>query len=275
MERQSRIEASLPDWEWLTGEIRSAAEAFADQLRLLSSDGAASGANALVPNLDWDVRELAAHLVSLPDFYQSLNKNTEPMERPDDFVEFSRSTRAHLEQHTLDQLIEMLDSETESLLAALGDDGDAPWMLYIPTTVFKVGAGYLGELLMHGQDLAALTGATVTVQPDHANAWISASMTLAPYFVDREAARRCGGVYHLKFRGGNEYTMRVDDGLLTTEVGRPERADGHMSADPVTYMLVSMGRFGELKAGLTGKIMVYGRKPWKFARLGGIVVEGV
>ncbi|MGH1491907.1 MAG: maleylpyruvate isomerase N-terminal domain-containing protein [Acidimicrobiales bacterium] len=269
MQLPTRNTSDESDWAWLQGEIRSASRSFVDQLRLIDAGSQA------VPNLDWDVRELAAHVVCLPAFYKSLNESAEPMEMPAHFPDFSRSVRAHLDQHDLEALAGMLLVETESLLENLGDEGTAPWMLYLNTTVEKVGAGYLGELLLHGQDLAPLSGATVAIEARHAHRWIAASMTLAPFFVDREVARKYPGVYHLRFRGGEEYTMRIVDGVLSINPGRPPKPDGHMVADPVAYMLVSMGRMSQVRAGLTGKIVVYGRRPWKFFGLDKIRVDGV
>ncbi|MGI9597798.1 MAG: maleylpyruvate isomerase N-terminal domain-containing protein [Acidimicrobiales bacterium] len=269
MKRPTDTKPQSIDWDWLRGEIRAASAGFADQLRLVP-DGSVK-----VPNLDWDVRGLAAHLVTLPDFYQELNDRDEPFVAPDDWAAFSRQARAHLDDVDTATLADRLEPEVESLLAALGDDGDRPWKLYLETTAAKVGAGLLSELLLHGRDLAPLTGAEVEITERQCHAIIAAMMTLAPFFVDREAGRRCPGVYHLKFRGGNDYTYRMDDGLLTVEEGRPDRPDCHMVADPVAFVLVAMGRMSQARAGLTGKMMAYGRKPWKLVPLGKVMAEGV
>ncbi len=257
------------DWPWLRNEVRVAAAAFADQLRAVPDD------TVKVPNLEWSVRELAAHLAALPDFYRKLNDAPEPFERPDDWAEFADEVRRDQSSDDAATLADRIEAQCDALLAEFGDDGDATWNLYLPTTVAKAGAGYLSELLIHGRDLSALTGATVTIERQHALAIVPAMMTLSPYFIDREAARKCPGIYHLGFRGGLHYTYRMDDGILTVDEGRPDQADCRMLADPVAFVLVAMGRMSEVRAGLTGKLIAYGRKPWKFAALGNVQVEGI
>lgn len=270
------------DWDWLRAEIRSASAAFEAQLRRLADEGRSAGGVAAeslrVPNLEWTVRDLAAHLVSLPQLYQDLNRAAEPFQTPASWPDYSRATRAHLDELDTVSLADRLQPETERLLEHLGDDGAEPWALYRETTVAKVGAGYLGELLMHGQDLAALTGSSVEITTEQGHAVVAAMMTLAPAFVDPAAARRCPGVYHLRFRGGDrvqDYTYWVAAGRLSVAEGRPQRADARMVADPAAFALVAMGRMSQGRAGLTGRIIGYGRKPWKLIALGQVRVDGV
>jgi len=104
---------------------------------------------------------------------------------------------------------------------------------------------------------------------------INQHMALAPAFVDRERARRCDGTFHLRFRGGGDFTYRINDGILQVQPGRPERADCHIVADPVAFVLVSLGRMSSLRAGLLGKIIGYGRRPWLLGRLAKVRVDGV
>lgn len=265
------------DWGWLRAEIRQASDDFESQLRTLADDHG-SVDSIRVPNLEWTVRDLAAHLVSLPAFYQDLNRAIEPFEMPASWPDYSRSVRAHLDDQDTATLADRLGPETDRLLDALGDDGAKPWRLYLGTTVANVGAGYLGELLMHGQDLAALTGDAVEITTEQGHAIVAAMMTLAPAFVDRDAALKCPGVYHLRFRGAEtvrDFTYWVAAGRLTVTEGRPDRADARLVADPAAFALVAMGRMSQARAGLTGRIMAFGRKPWRLVALGRVRVDGI
>lgn len=262
--------SSATDGDWLCGEVRAAAAAFADQLRTID-DG-----ETKVPNLEWSVAELAAHLISLPAFYREQNESGHPFEPPDDWPTFSRSVRAHITETEPAPLADALVAETETMLDDVGIDPGAARVLYDQeTTAADNAAGYLGELLLHGRDLALLTGADVPIDRRQAVAIIRQQLTLAPAFVDRERARRCDGVFGVSFRGGDDYTFNIDDGVLTVTHGRPRKADARVVADPVAYVLVALGRMSELRAGLLGKILGYGRKPWLLARLGKIRVDGV
>lgn len=258
------------DWDWLQAEVRTAAKAFADQLTAIDDTG------VRVPNLEWSVADLTAHLIALPAFYREQTELDKPFEPPSDWPAFSLSVRAGITETNQHELARMLLAETDILLQDAGDDPHAPRTLYNQeTTAANVAAGFLGELLLHGMDLAALTGAAVQLNTRQANAIIAQQMALAPSFVDRERARKCPGTYHLRFRGGDEFTYKMEDGLLCVEPGRPDRADCHMIADPVAFVLVSLGRMSQVKAGLTGKIIGYGRKPWLLLPLGKVRVDGV
>jgi uncharacterized protein (TIGR03083 family) len=265
---------TVTDWGWLRAEVESAADAFVDQLRRVPDQ------HAQVPNLDWDVRELAAHLVSLPAFYIRLNAATEPFTTPDDFASYSKSIRAHLDHHDLDELVQLFSTELDRLFEQLGPDGSAPWMLYRPTTVANTASGLLGELLMHGMDLSAITGDRVTMTGRQGHAIVQQSMALVPAFVDPMKAAGCAGTYHFGFPAGPDYgrldyTWQVADGTVTVTEGRPDRADARLRAHPAVYAMVSLGRYSQIRAALTAKMIAYGPKPWKLAALARAAVDGV
>jgi hypothetical protein len=46
--------------------------------------------------------------------------------------------------------------------------------------------------------------------------------------------------------------------------------DCHISAEPVTFLLMSYNRIGPTMPALSGKVRVWGRRPWLATRLGGV-----
>lgn len=263
--------ANKVDSAWLQAEVRSTARAFADQLRQVDDPA------TQVPNLDWTVAELAAHLVSLPALYRAQHELGDGFSSPDDWAKFSIGARAHVTETDLTKLADLVEAEIGSLIDELGPLGDTPRMLYgQETTAANTLGGILSELIIHGMDLGALTGTTVTMSRRQANAAIPAMMTLVPVFVDPVQAQKCPGTYVLKFRGGGEFTQRVGaDGRVTVEPGATSAADARVNADPVAFLLVGLGRMNQFVASFTGKIIGYGRKPWLLYRLGNSVVDGV
>lgn len=265
------LQETTADWTWLAAEVRTVAAEFSDQLRSISDSATP------VPGLDWTVAELAAHLISLPELYRVQNSLDGPFVAPEKWADFSVACRAHITETDPSRLADQLRDEIESWLSELGPDGGGPRLLYGQVTTGKnVTVGVLVELIMHGMDLAELTGAKVTMTSERALAALPNMMTLVPAFIDPVVASRCVGVYHLRFRGGPEYTYRVDaDGRIVVSDGKPAKADVHLVADPATFLLLSLGRTGQFKAALTGKVMAYGRKPWLLARLESAKVDGV
>lgn len=136
---------------------------------------------------------------------------------------------------------------------------------------------FLNEFIVHGQDLAAVTGAPKpTHTPAMAHRAIDGMFTTTPAFVDPDkAAAQPDGVYHLKFRGGLDYTWTKSGRELLITKGKPAKADAHLNADPIAFILSSLGRIGQIKPALTGAIVSYGKKPWRFLGLGTVLADGV
>ena len=196
-------------------------------------------------------------------------------EPPSDWPAFSDRARSHITATDAEVLADLLVAEVERLLAP-GDPDDRRWLYGRPTTVANVAAGMLTELVLHGQDLGRLTGWKPELTHRQALAGLEQQMVLVPVFVDPDKARRLAGTYGLRFRDGPEFTYRIDaGGALAVDRGWPARADARVRADPAVFIAVSLGRANPVVAGLTGKIVAYGRKPWRMAQLGNTVVDGV
>ena len=250
--------------------MHTAARAFGDQLRSIP-DGSVQ-----VPNLAWSVSELGRHLLSLPHLYKTQNELGASFEPPDSWPDFSASVRADLTEDDPKALAEAIETEMASLFDELGSDPNTARMLYgRSVTSYGTAASVLGELLMHGMDLSRLTGAKVAMNRRQAIAIVDQQVRLTPVFVDQDKARRLDGTYGLRFRGGREYHYVIEDGIVTVHDGRPDLADARMVADPVAFVLSSLGRIGPVRVVLTGRIVAYGRKPWRMARLGNVAVDGV
>lgn len=261
--------ATGEEWSWLRGEVRTAAAAFAGDLREVADPG------RRVPNLDWTVAELGAHLASLPQLYRDQHRIGTDFAAPDDWATFSIEARSHIGTTDTAELADLIVAETETLLAP--DDPNELRLLYgCETTVYNTAAGVLTEFILHGQDLGRLTGRQPELNRRQALAGIEQQMVLVPVFVDAAKAAGLAGVYGFGFRGGPNFTYRIDDaGTVTVERGRPDRADARLKADPATFLAASLGRVNPVVAGLTGKIVAYGRKPWRMAQLADVAVDGV
>jgi hypothetical protein len=65
----------------------------------------------------------------------------------------------------------------------------------------------------------------------------------------------------------------VRAGAVSVERGRPHRADLHMSADPVVFLRNAYGLISDVRATLSGGVIVWGRRPWLAARFGRLFAE--
>lgn len=244
---------------WLQAEIAAAASEFAEALRGVRGEVALAG-------LEWTVAELGAHIVSLPGFYLGM-VDGQPFQLPDDLADIAANNAKLIEAvdtTNTAELADMVVPEFERFLDRLGDDGDAlvNWFVTRYPASCMAGAA-LGELLVHRGDLAAVTGERSKISADQARAVLRGAVPVSEHYVNADVARRCAGTYHLHIRGGEDWTIRVAaNGSASVEPGKPSRADLHQSADPATLLALSYGRMSPVRAGLTGKVTAWGRRPW-------------
>ena len=253
-------------------EVRSAKAAFVSQLRS-GVDGTSE-----VPNLQWSVAGLAAHVASLPKWWNDQHENADAsFVQPDDFAALSIENRAHITEEQPGALADLIDDEFDRYLTQVGELDSQRSNYGMAFTWRQMLAIALSELIVHGRDLAAATGSPIpTMTKTQGHEIAEATILLAPAFVDPTRAKaQPNGTYHVKMRGGKSYAWELMDGTLTATIGKPARSDATMNAEPVTFVLSSLGRMSDARAALTGGVVAYGAKPWRLAGLSKIVVDGV
>lgn len=250
-------------------EIADLGEEFATLLRS-TRDG-----DQRVHGSEWSIAELGAHLVDVARRNVAMASGEElTYPQGDDTHEAMAAMNAErmLEERDPAGLAALLIEENQNLLDMLGTEGDRPLRWYdveIPTSSF---AGvWLGELLIHGLDLARTLDRAWPISREQAVAVFEGLRPIFPSVVDRDAAPRAAGTYHLRVRGHADYAFHVTpDGDLTVDPGKPARADLHVSVSPVAYLLVGYGRANQWAAVAKGQIRAWGRKPWLAARFGSL-----
>jgi hypothetical protein len=221
-----------------------------------------------VSGLEWTVADLGAHLVTVARRNVAVAQGI-----PLDWAwgEDVRRAMATVNAREITELGEadtttlagLLGIENEALLDAYGPDGDRTvrWPQY-ETRAHDATATWLGELLIHGLDLARTLGVGWRIRHGQGLAIFDGLIPALPAFVNHSAAQTAAGVYHLSLRGAH-YTLRVGtDGSITTDRRKPEHADLHISARPVDYVLVGYGRANQWLAIGRGAMITWGRKPW-------------
>ncbi len=256
---------------WLLEAVRSRGSAFANQLRTVTNG------SAPVPNLQWTVADLGQHVAGLPWHFRDLHEAGEGFTPPDNWATWSDSRRAHITETDPLALADRIDSEFTSIIAELATGANPRWFYGFETSPSTVAAMLVNEGVMHGRDLAAVTGtAPPTLEDREAHAAANATMLATHVFIDpAKAHTQPDGVYHIKFRGGKDFTWTKRGGDLIVTEGKPVKADAHLNADAAMFMLSSLGRVSQAKAILSGRIVSYGWKPWRLLGLEKIVADGV
>ncbi|MGH9096728.1 MAG: maleylpyruvate isomerase N-terminal domain-containing protein [Acidimicrobiales bacterium] len=236
-----------------------------------------------VPGLAWNVTETAAHLVAeIEDYAGFVAGERDARDVLDgsaaDRTPSQLSAASNAQQlearagSDIGQLAHQLVPAVEHFVAAgAGRSDDEPILTTngLSMTVPLMSSTLLGELLIHGFDIARATGSEWPISSRDALEVIGGVMTMVPDYLDHEKAAGLHVSYELRFRGGPRYRLAIDDGAAeVTEPG--PKVDCWISADPVAFLLVGYQRIGQWGQILRGKMMAGGSKPWlgfKFGQL--------
>ncbi|MGK2865183.1 MAG: maleylpyruvate isomerase N-terminal domain-containing protein [Mycobacterium sp.] len=252
--------------------INAAAGRFAALLRETDDIGSpASGT-------DWTVAETAAHVSAVFSGFSAAISGQRQALTPEQYLDADFPTRlaacnsatnAMVDHTGAAQLAELITVGVQRFLALASAadpemECETPW--YGPgrtRTPDCLTALALGELIVHGHDIATGTGRRWPISAEHATLIVgTVCPEMAPLVVRPEAGRGAPLTYEVRLRGnGPRYVIRVADGTAEVRaVGGP--VDCVVSADPVTYLLVVYGRMPLARALLRGGIFAKGRRPW-------------
>jgi uncharacterized protein (TIGR03083 family) len=131
-----------------------------------------------------------------------------------------------------------------------------------PMDLGTLGAYLLTHMLGHGYDIA------VALRRPHMLDAARVALTLPfvtlamPRVVEPRAAAGHSACYDLRLRGGSRFAVTFTDGAAVVSAEPPRRPDCTIVAEPVTFLLIALGRRGSVSALARGKIVAWGRKPW-------------
>jgi uncharacterized protein (TIGR03083 family) len=235
---------------------------------------------------DWTVAETAAHVsIGLAVFSAAIAAEPQTL-TPEQYLDANFPTRlaaangatiAQVDRTDAGRLADLINTGAQRFLGLAGAadpqmDCDTPWYgTGVTRTVDCLTALALGELTVHGYDIAAGTGRPWPISAEDAKLIVgTVCPEMSPLTVRPEAARGAPVDYEVRLRGnGPRYVIRVADGTAEARgVGGP--VDCVISVDAVTYLLVVYGRMSVRRALLRGAIVAKGRRPWLGLRFKGL-----
>jgi hypothetical protein len=147
--------------------------------------------------------------------------------------------------------------------------GDPPLELFrglvVPTSTML--GVELGEVLVHGWDIARACGLAWPIEAHHASIALGSMLPVYPALVDKETAAGFTAVYEMRVRGNGTAVFVFDRAELHLEAPSDRAVDFRMSVDPASYLLLGMRRIPPWKPMLRGKVLVWGRRPWLAATM--------
>lgn len=215
----------------------------------------------------WTVADVVGHVATEPKRYVELALGGGDWpRRVADLPAFNAQQVAELPTRDIGELTHLLTSHVQRLLTTVGGfDDPAPLMYFdgdqqVPADL-QTGT-FLGELIIHGRDIAQAAGAAWPIDPAMVPLVYLGLHQVLPGWVDPHRASGHTATYELRLRGSASYVYEFTNGQLEVDPERPRRIDAHISADPVTALLTSYGRVGQIGPAVTGKVTVSGRRPW-------------
>jgi uncharacterized protein (TIGR03083 family) len=220
----------------------------------------------------WTVGETANHMSHCYPSFIDVFRGTFSV-APEDVDSHNAEVLAEDPVHDLDVLADRVDVGAPEYLEAaisVGEDTLVDFFTGMRVPASAVSATLLGETLVHGYDIAKAEGLPWPIEPEHAILTMEGLAPVMVHFVDEDAAAGLKAGFEIRLRGGPTQYWYFEDGRLTIENSPVSAVDCHISADPVTLLLMSYNRIGPTMPSLTGKVRVWGRRPWLAMRLGGV-----
>ena len=219
--------------------------------------------------LDWSLGDTAAHvLLTIRYDLGNLVGSRRPYEVVDG--DFLRSgTRNNAEalrnepERDTKKIADLIDEAMETFIEEAerrGPRAPAPLAGNKAMTVANLVGTILGEVILHGYDIARTIGEDLEIDPQAARLAVYATTATLPLAVDKKTTASLDVRLEMRIRGGERFTVHIDHGEARTEP-ISNNADLYMSADPVAYLLVGFGRTGPWAQVFSGKMLAWGRRP--------------
>ncbi len=214
----------------------------------------------------WTLGELAAHLAARTRLFAAYLAGvaTPQGEIADIASENERLLRAAAGRSVPDLADEVEGNVGNFVSATRGRLGSDPFPWYSGLTLdVATGTGLLlGELRVHGDDAARALGLPWAFPGPDARTVVKAAAVLAPWYVDREAARGVRTTYRIELGGGPRFSVAFEDGRARVEPPDVPAACS-IRADPSAFVLVAYGRRSKWWAIARGGMRAGGPRPWR------------
>ncbi|WP_235459323.1 maleylpyruvate isomerase family mycothiol-dependent enzyme [Streptomyces olivochromogenes] len=260
------IEGPLP--EGLGQAIRDTAGDIAALLRNVTDSGGA------VPNSQWTIGEAAAHLALANELMADLALGRERPYgdgTPQSLAAANEESLAVFEERRAQPLAAMIIEQAEVFLEAVertgaqtdgGADGRPLLTPLGPLDQATLASYLLTHMLGHGYDLARAVGRPHMIDRDRVALCMPFMLQVMPRVADAAAISGLTARYAIRLRGGATIGVTLTDGTVRVTPGRPDSADCTILIEPVTFLLIALGRRNPYGAMARGQVLAWGRKPW-------------
>lgn len=213
----------------------------------------------------WTVGETAAHVAHSPEYFLEAAKGETTPAAIDDVADHNAEFLADNPERDPRALADRFEDNELALLTYVRSlDGDPAVEAFAGVVVpmSTLLAVELGEVLVHGYDIAGASGLDWPIASEHAALAVGGLLPILPHVIDPAKAAGFAARIAFRIRGGINATLVFDNGVLRIEAADGQRVDCRLTVDPATYLLLSFNRISPTIPTLRGKIVAWGRRPW-------------
>jgi uncharacterized protein (TIGR03083 family) len=222
---------------------------------------------------DWTVQEITAHVLTVANRYVEVahGRTFQVAATPRDLDAINatelRAAVAPIAQMA-DRLMQ-LAPVMDAFFDRVHDDPLAfPFHGGIQVPAVSAQTNWLGELLLHGEDIARATGQRWDLAERDLLLVLSGVMAMAPGYLRRDLPAGTELLVALRVPGARPWVMHVHDGVADMRARRPQdRPDAVLRVPASTMTKLLYQRLGPIKAVRHGLLVAGGRRPWRALRL--------
>lgn len=216
----------------------------------------------------WSIGETANHVAGSHVYFLAAARGEATLESLDEVDASNARSLAEDPERDLSVLADRLEAGAKELTGYAGTLAGNPVVepftgVHVPLSTLL--AIELGEVLVHGYDIARAARLSWRIEPSDALAAQREFVALLPYLVDEKRSVGVRLTAELRIRGMPPIRVSVHDGVLEMGSRAGQKVDFTLSVDPAAYLLMSFNRVNPLGQLLRGKLLVWGRRPWKVA----------
>ncbi|MFJ9950719.1 maleylpyruvate isomerase family mycothiol-dependent enzyme [Kitasatospora sp. NPDC091207] len=220
-----------------------------------------------IPGARWTVGEAAAHLALANELMAALaggERRGYGDGTPDGLAEANAASLAAFPERDATVLAgEIVRHARAFTTACAGRPASAPALTPLgPMDLATLASYLLTHMLGHGYDLALALRRPHMVDRHRVALTVPFLMTAMPRVVDAGSAAGHSARYDLRVRGGARFTVTFRDGVATVSPGPVPQPDCTILTEPVTFLLLALGRCNPFAVLARGKVLAWGRKPW-------------
>ncbi|MFE7935229.1 maleylpyruvate isomerase family mycothiol-dependent enzyme [Streptomyces sp. NPDC057456] len=251
------------------GLARAIRETAGDIATLLHS---ASGTAVPVPDSEWTLGEAAAHLALANELMADLAAGHERPYgdgTPQSLAAANAQALATFGQRGAQPLASMITEQADVFLDAVdrvarheSAAGPPPVTPLGPMDRHVLASYLLTHMLGHGYDLARALKRPHMIDRDRVALCMPFMLSAMPRVADTDAIADLTACYAIRLRGGAAFDVSLRDGAVNVSSTPLERPDCTILIEPVTFLLIALGRRNPWRAIGQGQILAWGRKPW-------------